>query len=76
MYYEINPSLPNQSRIQQAMQELTSKTGFKFVKRTNQVDFVHIQLHPSSANSMLGRRGNKQIINIPNWAVKLRYHLK
>jgi hypothetical protein len=68
MPYEINSNLPNQSRIQQAMQQLTSKTGFRFVKRTNEPDYVHIQFHPSGANSMLGRRGGRQIINIPDWA--------
>lgn len=70
MHYEINPNLPNQTRIQQAMQEITSKTGFKFAKRTTETDYVHIQFHPSSANSMLGRRGGRQIINIPDWAGK------
>src|SRR5687768_13280909 len=32
MPYEINPNLPNQSRVQKAMEHITSKTGFKFVK--------------------------------------------
>jgi len=68
LHYEINPNLPNQSRIEQAMQDITSKTGFRFARRTNQVDYVHIQFHPSGANSQLGKRGGRQIINIPDWA--------
>jgi hypothetical protein len=68
MPYEINSNLPNQSRVQQAMQHITTKTGFQFVKRTNQADYVHFQWHASSANSMLGKRGGKQIINLADWA--------
>jgi astacin len=68
MPYEINPNLPNQSRVQQAMELITSKTGFRFVRRTNEADYVHFQWHQSSANSMLGKRGGKQIINLADWA--------
>jgi hypothetical protein len=68
MPYEIDPNLPNQSRIQQAMEHITAKTGFKFTNRTNQDDYVHFQWHPSSANSMLGKRGGEQIINLADWA--------
>jgi hypothetical protein len=68
MPYEIDSNLPNQSRIQQAMEHITSKTGFKFVRRTNQDDYVYFQWHPSNANSQLGKRGRKQIINLADWA--------
>jgi len=68
MPYEIDPNLPNQSRIQPAMEHITSKTGFKFVKRTNQADFVHFQFHQSSTSSRLGKVGGKQIINVADWA--------
>jgi len=68
MPYEIDPNLPNQSRVQQAMEHITSKTGFKFVRRTNQNDYVRFQWHASSANSQLGKRGRKQIINLADWA--------
>lgn len=69
MPYEISEDLPNPSRVQQAMEHITSKTGFKFVKRTTQSDYVYFQWHASSSNSMLGRRGRKQIINLADWAV-------
>jgi hypothetical protein len=68
MPYEIDPNLPNQSRVQQAMEHITSKTGFTFVKRTNQADYVRFRWHPSSANSQLGKRGGEQIINLADWA--------
>ena len=69
MPYEINPNLPNQSRVQKAIEHITSKTGFKFVKRTNEADFVHFQFDPSSTNSRLGKIGGKQFINVADWAI-------
>ncbi|MDF2736256.1 MAG: uncharacterized protein K0S93_112 [Nitrososphaeraceae archaeon] len=68
MPYTIDPNLPNQSRIRTAITNITSKTGFKFTKRTNEVDYVHFQRHPDSSNSQLGKRGRKQIINLADWA--------
>lgn len=68
MPYVIDPNLPNQSRIKQAMEHISSKTGFNFIRRTNQRDYVHFQWHPNNANSQLGKRGRKQIINLADWA--------
>lgn len=68
MPYVIGQNLPNPDRVSKAIEHITLKTGFKFVKRTNQSDYVHFQLHASSSNSALGKRGGKQIINLADWA--------
>ena len=68
MPYVISQNLPNPDRVLKAIEHVTLKTGFRFVTRTNQSDYVQFQWHPSSSNSMLGRRGGKQEINLADWA--------
>jgi hypothetical protein len=63
MPYEIDPNLPNQTRITDAMSHWTQKTGFKFVKRTTQADWVYFT-DKGGCWSMIGRRGGQQIISL------------
>ncbi|MEW5841186.1 MAG: M12 family metallopeptidase [Thermoproteota archaeon] len=63
MYYEIDPNLPNQARVIDAMKHWTEKTGFKFVKRTTEPDYVYFT-DQGGCWSMIGRRGGKQIISL------------
>ena len=68
MPYVISQDLTMPDRVLKATEHITLKTGFKFVKRTNQSDYVHFQWHASSSSSALGKRGRKQVINLADWA--------
>jgi hypothetical protein len=68
MPYIISTDLPNPDRVSNAIEHIALETGFRFVKRTNQSDYVNFQWHASSSNSMLGKRGGKQVINLADWA--------
>jgi hypothetical protein len=61
--YEIDPHLPNQTRVTDAMNHWTQKTGFKFPKRTTQPDYVYFT-DLGGCSSMVGRRGGKQNISL------------
>lgn len=63
MIYEIDTSLPNQSRITEAMQEWTTKTGFKFKRRTHENDYVYFT-DEGGCWSMIGKRGGMQKISL------------
>ncbi|MCA9827382.1 MAG: M12 family metallopeptidase, partial [Nitrosopumilus sp.] len=61
--YEINPSLPNQNRITDAMTHWTDRTGIKFVKRTNQQDYLYFT-DLGGCWSYIGRQGGKQNVSL------------
>jgi hypothetical protein len=63
MFYEIDPNLPNQIRITDAMNHWTQKTGFKFVKRTTQANYVYFT-DLGGCWSKVGMRGNKQELSL------------
>lgn len=62
MPYEIDPNFHNPSLVTNALEHITSKTGFKFVKRTNEADYVVYKSHPTVSKSRLGRVGRRQEI--------------
>ncbi|EPX77309.1 hypothetical protein thalar_03031 [Litoreibacter arenae DSM 19593] len=66
--YVIHPSLPNQSRVQQAIAHWQSKTKIRFVRRTSAnasryPDYVNFRV-ASGCWSYVGRRGGKQDIGL------------
>ena len=61
--YEIDPKLPNQTRVTDAMNHWTQKTGFKFPKRTTEPDYIYFT-DLGGCSSMVGRRGDKQNISL------------
>jgi hypothetical protein len=63
MFYEIDPNLPNQIRITDAMNHWTQKTGFKFVKRTTEANYVYFT-DLGGCWSMVGMRGGKQNLSL------------
>lgn len=63
MAYEIDDNLPNKTRVIDAMAHITQKTGFKFVKRTNQNNWVFFS-DLGGCWSYIGMRGGKQNISL------------
>ena len=63
MPYEIDPNLPNPTRVTDAIKHWLDNTGFKFVRRTTQTDYVYFT-DQGGCWSMVGRRGGKQIISL------------
>lgn len=66
--YEIDPEIPNQGRITWAINYYHTYTGIKLVPRTTEKDYVYFKFNGNdSCSSHVGRKGGKQVINIPNW---------
>lgn len=68
--YEINPNLPNPSRVTDAIKHWEKKTRIRFVKRTAAnaaqfPDFVSFEAQ-DGCWSQVGRRGGKQVISLGN----------
>jgi len=74
VYYEIDSSVPDQSRIIAAIDHIQEKTNVSFIKRIDQNQpnyIIFIQVPGSiSASSNLGMKGGKQEIKISNGAEK------
>ena len=65
MPYEIDPNLPNNTRVTDALRQISERTGFRFVRRTNQSDYVYFtDTGDQNCWSMIGRRGGRQIIHL------------
>lgn len=61
--YTIDPSLPNQSRVTDAIAHWEANTRFRFVVRTSETDYVTFR--PSSGcSSSVGRQGGQQFVNL------------
>jgi hypothetical protein len=61
--YTIDPTLPNQARVTDAIAHWEAKTNFRFPKRTSETAYVTFR--PSSGcSSSVGRQGNQQFVNL------------
>jgi hypothetical protein len=61
--YTIDPALPNQSRVTDAIAHWESRTNYRFPRRTNEQDYITFR--PSTGcSSMVGRQGGQQFINL------------
>jgi len=61
--YTIDPALPTQSRVTDAIAHWQTNTRFQFVARTTQTDYVTFR--PSSGcSSPVGKRGGQQFVNL------------
>lgn len=65
VYYAINPSLPNQSRVTNAIANWEANTSVRFIQRTNQTDYVYFT-PGSGCSSFVGRIGGQQNITLAN----------
>lgn len=63
VYYDIQSSLPNQTRVTSAIAHWEANSSLKFVRRTNQRAYVYFQVG-SGCSSAVGRSGGKQTINL------------
>ena len=61
--YTIDPALPNQARVTDAIAHWQDKTNFTFVARTTQADYVTFRPW-TGCSSHVGKRGGQQFINL------------
>lgn len=63
VYYNIDPNLPNQARVTDAIAEWESKTSLRFVKRSNQQNYITFR-SGGGCSSSVGMTGKQQFINL------------
>jgi uncharacterized protein (TIGR03437 family) len=64
IHYVIDPSYPNPALIQAAIDHWMTKTQLKLVPRVAEADYVRFQPASGTCNSLLGRAGGVQAINL------------
>jgi hypothetical protein len=74
--YAVSASMPAADRewISFAVEHWEHWTGLRFVKRTNETDYINFVPHASSCNSYVGKVGGAQTVNIPDWCQKAIIH--
>lgn len=73
VYYTLNKNLPQDKKnaVNQAIQHYRTNTKIKFVRRTNQRNYVEFFYGPGNGcYSSLGMVGGKQRINVDTWCGK------
>lgn len=65
IYYTIDPDLPNQERIIDAIAHWETNTSLRFEVRTNQTDYVLFK-NGEGCSSKVGRQGGMQVITLGN----------
>jgi hypothetical protein len=63
--FTIESTMPNQARVTQAIAHWEANTGFRFVARTTEADFVTFR-NGTGCSSPVGRRGGQQFVTIEN----------
>ena len=64
--YTIDPALPDQARVTDAIAHWQARTNFRFVARTTEADYVTFR-PGSGCSAAVGRRGGQQFVNLaPN----------
>ncbi len=63
VYYTIDPALPNQARVTDAIAHWQANTAIRFVKRTTQSSYVTFRVG-SGCSSNIGMIGGRQYINL------------
>jgi hypothetical protein len=61
--FTIDPALPNQARVTNAIAHWEANTRFRFVARTTEPDFVTFQ-PGSGCSAHVGRQGGQQFVNL------------
>jgi hypothetical protein len=62
--YVIDSQLPNQQRVLDAIKHWEAKTQVRFVKRTNQEDYLNFEDGGKGCWSYIGRRGGGQLVSL------------
>ena len=63
VYYAIDPALPNQARVTDAIAHWQANSPIRFVQRTTQTGYVTFRVG-SGCSSNIGRTGSQQYINL------------
>ena len=63
MYYSIDPALPNQARVRDAIEHWETATCFRFVESTDETDFVTFR-PGDGCRSSVGRKGGEQYVTL------------
>jgi Astacin (Peptidase family M12A) len=61
--YTIDPALPDQARVTDAIAHWESKTRYRFVARTSEADYVTFR-PGGGCSSSVGRQGGQQFVNL------------
>jgi hypothetical protein len=61
--FTIDPALPNQARVTDAIAHWEANTSYRFIARTTEADFVTFR-PGSGCSSQVGRRGGQQFVNL------------
>ena len=61
--FTIDPALPNQVRVTDAIAHWQANTNYRFIARTTETDFVTFR-PGSGCSSSVGRRGGQQFVNL------------
>jgi hypothetical protein len=66
--FEIDSSIPESTRIEEAIDYLHENTKIRFVPRTNEKDYVYFKNNgDQDCSSFVGKKGGKQNIHVSNW---------
>ena len=61
--YTIDPNLPNQQRVTDAIAHWESRTNYRFPRRTTEADYITFR-PAGGCSSMVGRQGGQQFVNL------------
>ena len=61
--FQIDPALPSQNRVTDAIAHWEANTNYRFVARTTEADFVTFRVG-TGCSSSVGRRGGEQFVNL------------
>ncbi len=67
VYYTISTSLPNQTRVTQAINAIKEVTHLEFIQRTTEPNYIEFIYDADGCSSYLGMSGGKQEIRLANW---------
>ena len=67
IYYNINHSLPNPSRVTQAINAIKEVSNLEFVVRTGEANYIDFVYDASGCSSFLGMVGGRQDIRLASW---------
>jgi hypothetical protein len=72
--FTIDPTLPNQGRVTDAIAHWEANTNYRFVARTTEADYVTFR-SGSGCSAQVGRRGGQQFVNLaPNCSLGSTIH--
>ncbi|MDB5104840.1 MAG: hypothetical protein JWP91_2529 [Fibrobacteres bacterium] len=69
VFYNIDPTMPNQARVTQAIAMWEASTPVRFIKVTSSANYITFRWHESKCNSNVGMQGGRQYISCADWGV-------